>query len=73
MYLADGPGGFPSKGTYGWGGAAGTIAFVDPARHVRGTVMVNYFPADRWPVRQQTVRALAQDAARLRARAGSPR
>ena len=30
VYLADGPGGTPSKGTYGWGGAAGTIAFVDP-------------------------------------------
>ena len=34
------------KGTYGWGGAAGTIAWVDPAKHVRGTVMVNYFPGD---------------------------
>ena len=63
VYLADAPGGFPSKGTYGWGGAAGTIAFVDRARGVRGTVMVNYFPADRWPVREQTAAALARDAA----------
>jgi CubicO group peptidase (beta-lactamase class C family) len=30
--LADTPGG-PGKGTYGWGGAAGTIAYVDPTRH----------------------------------------
>ncbi|USU03936.1 beta-lactamase family protein [Sphingomonadaceae bacterium OTU29LAMAA1] len=66
VYLADGPGGMPSKGTYGWGGAAGTVAFVDPVKRVRGTIMVNYFPADRWPVRQEAVRALATDLSRLR-------
>jgi len=65
VYLADGPGGMPSKGTYGWGGAAGTVAFVDPVRKVRGTIMVNYFPADRWPVRQEAVRALAADLSRF--------
>ena len=65
VYLADGPGGYPSKGTYGWGGAAGTTAFVDPAKKVRGTVMVNYFPADRYPLRQDVVAALGRDAARL--------
>lgn len=65
VYLADGPGGFPGKGTYGWGGAAGTIAFVDPVRGVRGTVMVNYFPAERYPLRQDVGAALAKDAARL--------
>ena len=66
VYLADAPGGFPSKGTYGWGGAAGTVAFVDPVKKVRGTIMVNYFPADRWPVRQDTVAALAADMAGVR-------
>lgn len=65
VYLADGPGGMPSKGTYGWGGAAGTVAFVDPVKKVRGTIMVNYFPADRWPVRQETVRALVADLSRF--------
>jgi CubicO group peptidase (beta-lactamase class C family) len=64
VYLADAPGGF-SKGTYGWGGAAGTIGFVDPARKLRGTLMVNYFPADRWPVRTELSKALAEDAARF--------
>ncbi|MCI1141757.1 beta-lactamase family protein [Sphingomonas sp. WKB10] len=59
-------GGMPSKGTYGWGGAAGTVAFVDPVKKVRGTIMVNYFPADRWPVRQETVRALAADLSRFK-------
>jgi len=66
VYLADGPGGMPSKGTYGWGGAAGTVAFVDPVKKVRGTIMVNYFPADRWPLRQEAVAAFAADMARYR-------
>jgi CubicO group peptidase (beta-lactamase class C family) len=55
-----------SKGTYGWGGAAGTIAWVDPARRVRGTVMVQYFPAEKWGLRQSVPAALAQDVAGLR-------
>ncbi len=64
VYLADKPGGL-SKGTYGWGGAAGTIAWVDPVRHIRATVMVNYFPADKWPTREQIPAALAKDAVRM--------
>ncbi len=56
----------PGKGTYAWGGAAGTIAWVDPLKRSRGNVMVNYFPADRIPLREQVVAALLQDAARLR-------
>lgn len=62
--LADTPGG-PGKGTYGWGGAAGTIAYVDPTRHVRGTVMVNYFPADRYPLRSDLATALYRDLGRM--------
>ncbi|MEO5867322.1 MAG: serine hydrolase domain-containing protein [Sphingomonas sp.] len=64
VYLEDLPGG-GAKGTYGWGGAAGTIAFVDPARHVRGTIMVNYFPGEKYPLRAQIGPALYADAARL--------
>lgn len=67
VYLADGPGGHPGKGTYGWGGAAGTIAFVDPKNQARGTVMVNYFPGEAYPLREQTAAALVRDDARLRA------
>ena len=62
--LADSPGG-QGKGTYGWGGAAGTIAWVDRSRSFRGTVMVNYFPPDRYPLRTDVGRALLADAARL--------
>jgi CubicO group peptidase (beta-lactamase class C family) len=67
VYLADNPAG-ASKGTYGWGGAAGTIAWVDPVRKARGTVMVNYFPADKWPLRQEVPAALLKDAARTAAK-----
>lgn len=62
VYLETLPG-RPGKGTYGWGGAAGTVAFVDPVRQLRGTVMVNYFPADKWPLRDDLVKALASDLA----------
>jgi CubicO group peptidase (beta-lactamase class C family) len=65
VFLEDKPGG-PSKGTYGWGGAAGTIAWVDPARHTRGTIMVNYFPGEKWPLREEIAAALATDTARNR-------
>ncbi|WEK43541.1 MAG: serine hydrolase [Candidatus Sphingomonas colombiensis] len=65
VYLEDGPGGVPSKGTYGWGGAAGTIAWVDAAKKMRGTVMVQYFPSEKWPLRQEVVGALAKDVARF--------
>lgn len=63
VQLEDVPGG-ASKGTYGWGGAAGTVAWVDPARKLRGTVMVNYFPSDKWPLRADAARAVYAQAAR---------
>jgi CubicO group peptidase (beta-lactamase class C family) len=62
--LADTPGGF-GKGSYSWGGAAGTIFWIDPVRHFRATVMVNYMPTDTWPLRRDVGRALLQDAKRL--------
>jgi CubicO group peptidase (beta-lactamase class C family) len=51
-------------GTYGWGGAAGTKAWVNPVKKLRGTIMVNYFPADRLPLQDDTLKALMTDAAR---------
>lgn len=53
-----------SVGSYGWGGAAGTAAWVNPAKKMRGTIMVNYFPGDKWPVRDETLKALTSDMAR---------
>jgi len=63
VYLQDVPGA-ASKGTFGWGGAAGTIAWVDPVRNVRGTVMVNYMPSEHWPLRADLNQALAADLMR---------
>jgi len=54
------------KGMYAWGGAAGTIFWVDPARRMRGTVMVNYLPNDKWPIRSDVAKALRADLARYR-------
>jgi CubicO group peptidase (beta-lactamase class C family) len=60
--LSDIPGG-PGKGTYGWGGAAGTLAFVDPANKIRVTAMVNYFPSEKWPLRRDVVKSVYADLA----------
>lgn len=54
----------PGKGSYGWGGAAGTIAWVDRARQQRVTVMVNYIPGERWPLRADFAKAFYADTGR---------
>ncbi len=64
VYLNDDPNG-ASKGSYGWAGAAGTLALVDPAKRFRSTIMVNYFPAEKWPLGKETYAAIRRDAARL--------
>lgn len=67
VYLADSPTG-AKKGTYGWGGAAGTIAIVDPARRFRATIMINYFAGAKWSLREEAFGAVARDLAALQAR-----
>ncbi len=57
VYLADVPGGVHA-GTYGWFGAGGTIAFLDPVKGIRVTAMVNYYPADKWPLQRDIIEAL---------------
>jgi len=51
----------PRKGTYGWGGAAATLGWVDPVHRLRGTIMVNYIPSDHWPLRAELLPAVQQD------------
>lgn len=63
--LADQPNGLRA-GSYGWNGAAGTVAWVDPARRTRATIMVNYQPGTLYPLAAETGRALAADLARMR-------
>jgi len=60
--LADQPDG-SSRGSYGWGGAAGTMDWIDPAKKLRVTVMVNYIPPDRYPLRAEITRAIYADLA----------
>lgn len=57
LYLNDVPNGV-GAGTYGWFGAAGTIAFIDPKYHLRVTVMVNYAPVRQWPLYTDIVKAI---------------
>lgn len=57
VYLADVPRGVRA-GTYGWFGAAGTIAFIDPGKGLRVTAMVNYFPGNKWPLQNDIMTAL---------------
>ncbi|QIG78594.1 serine hydrolase domain-containing protein [Stakelama tenebrarum] len=57
VYLSDVPGGVHA-GTYGWFGAGGTIAFIDPVKGIRVTAMVNYFPADKWPLQRDIIETL---------------
>lgn len=57
VYLADVPNGVRS-GTFGWFGAAGTVAFIDPRQGLRVTLMTNYFPADKWPLHRELVQTI---------------
>jgi CubicO group peptidase (beta-lactamase class C family) len=57
VYVSDATG-RESKGTWGWGGAAGTLGWIDPVRKIRATLMVNYFPAEQYPVRDEITRAV---------------
>lgn len=43
--LVDKPGG-QGKGTFGWGGAAATIGWVDPARGLRASGFAQYIPSE---------------------------
>lgn len=56
------PGG-EGVGTYGWGGAAGTIAWVDRARNVRASGFVQRFPFDADNFGEDVVRAVYADLA----------
>ena len=62
VFLADRVGGGPGKGTFGWAGAAGSIAWVDPTNRVRATVMINLF--GQTPLKQEATQAIYTDLRR---------
>ena len=60
-----GAGGRVSQGNYGWGGAAGTVAFVNIATGLRGNLMTQYMPAEAWPVHSAFPSAVLKDLAAM--------
>ena len=59
------PGGSPI-GSYGWGGAAGTLFSIDPAKAGLMVFMTQYMPAEAYPIRPELSRAIIQDLTRGR-------
>jgi CubicO group peptidase (beta-lactamase class C family) len=58
-----GAGGRSSEGNFGWGGAAGTVAFVNIGTGLRGTLMTQYMPSEAWPVHSAFPAAVLKDLA----------
>ena len=50
-------------GTYGWGGAAGTIAWVDPTRGIRASGYSQYLPEEAQPFAADVGKAIYADIA----------
>lgn len=48
-------------GTYGWGGAAGTVAFVDMKRGLRAAIYTQYMPVDAYPIHDRFPKAVVAD------------
>lgn len=54
------PDGTPA-GSYGWGGAAGTLFQVDRTRGLAVVVMVQFMPSQRWPLSKDVQTAINTD------------
>jgi CubicO group peptidase (beta-lactamase class C family) len=63
---AGGQVGIGGPGTFGWTGAAGTIAAVDLARHLREALFTQYMPALAYPLQKEFWAAAALDLGRPR-------
>lgn len=50
-------------GSYGWGGAAGTIAFVHNRLNIRATGMAQYMPSTVYPLHEEFAKWVLQDVA----------
>jgi CubicO group peptidase (beta-lactamase class C family) len=49
------------EGTFGWGGAAGTVAFVDTKRTLRAVCMAQYVPSNVYPFHENFAKWVMQD------------
>ena len=52
-----------SLGSYGWGGAAGTIFWMDPVKRAVVVGMIQILPGEAYPLRKELREALATDGA----------
>jgi CubicO group peptidase (beta-lactamase class C family) len=58
------PGGdrrFGPVGSFGWGGAAGTLWWIDPARRGNMVFMAQFMPSDTYPIRDEIAAAIEAD------------
>jgi CubicO group peptidase (beta-lactamase class C family) len=62
-----GAGGRVTDGSYGWGGAAGTVGFVNFAAGLRGTLMTQYMPSEAYPIHAEFPKAVMADLAVMQA------
>ena len=53
-----------NDGVFGWGGAAGTVAFVDPKRKLRAVMMAQYMPSNVYPFHENFAKWVLQDLGR---------
>ena len=53
-----------NEGVYGWGGAAGTVAFVDPKRKLRAVCMAQYMPSNAYPFHEDFAKWVLKDLGR---------
>ena len=56
-------------GTYGWGGAAGTVGSVDIKRGLRATMMTQYMPSNVYPLTEEFTKAVLADLAAMAGKA----
>ena len=64
-----GAGGRVSEGSYGWGGAAGTVAFVNFAADLRAALFTQYMPSEAYPIHEGFPAAVVSDLTAMRAAA----
>jgi CubicO group peptidase (beta-lactamase class C family) len=50
-----------TAGTYGWGGAAGTVGFADFKHGLRATMMTQYMPGESYPLTNEFNQAVRAD------------
>ena len=62
-----GAGGRSLNGTFGWGGAAGTLAAVDFKLGLRTALWTQYMPTEAYPIRDEYLAALEKDLMAMRA------